>query len=130
MLKSRSVTEKDRTKIQDWINQDLDHAGHCAADFWLPAKEPDGTIRVAFEDALGTALFVRGEKVLRLHIQFPPEKWRNAKSLIQFIPMIEADARKHGFTQIIWESTSESLIKFTEQFGYRRSQSEIVKDLL
>ncbi len=129
MLKSRSVTEKDRTKIEHWISLDPDHAGHCEPEFWLPGEAPDGIVRVAFEDALGPSLFVRGEKCLRLHIQFPPEKWRNAKSLVQFIPMIEADARKHGFTQIIWESTSESLINFTEQFGYRRSQSEVVKDL-
>jgi len=129
MLRQRSVTEQDRTQLESWINADSDHAGRCTPEFWLPAEKPDGTIRVVMEDALGPALFVRGEKVLRLHIQFPPEKWRNAKSLIQFIPMIEADARKHGFTQIIWESTSKDLIKFTERFGYRRSQNEIVKDL-
>jgi len=85
---------------------------------------------MTMEDALGPSMFIRGEKVLRLHIQFPPEKWRNAKSLIKFIPAIEADARKHGFTQIIWDSTSEDLISFAERFGYRRSQSEIMKDLL
>ena len=129
MLKSRSVTEKDRTKLEEWIAADSDHAGRCKPEFWLPSEQPDGTIRVAFDDALGAALFVRGEKVLRLHIQFPPEKWRNAKSLVQLIPRIEDDARKHGFTQIIWESTSEALIKFTEPFGYRRSLNEIVKNL-
>jgi hypothetical protein len=129
MLKQRSVTEQDRTKLEEWIAADPDHKDRCKADFWLPAKEPDGIARIAMEDALGAALFVRAEKCLRLHIQFPPEKWRNAKSLIKFIPMIEADARKHGFSQIIWESTSDKLIQFTEQFGYRRSQNEIVKDL-
>lgn len=129
MFKSRSVTEKDRTKLAEWIAVDLDHAKTCTPDFWLPAEKPDGTIRVAFDDTLGTALFVRGEKILRLHIQFPPEKWRNSKSLIKFIPIIEADARKHGFTQIIWESTSPGLIQFTEKFGYHRSPNEIVKTL-
>jgi hypothetical protein len=129
MLKSRSVTEQDRTKLEEWILADPDHSRKSKPDFWLPAEKPDGTARLVMEDALGPALFVRGEKVLRLHIQFPPEKWRNAKSLVQFIPLIEADARKHGFTEIIWESVSEPLIKFTEQFGYHRSPNEIVKSL-
>ena len=129
MLKSRSVTQEDRTKLAEWIAADPDHAKTCTPEFWLPAEKPDGIARTVMEDALGTSLFVRAEKVLRLHIQFPPEKWRNAKSLVQFIPMIEADAKKHGFTEIIWDSTSEGLIKFAEQFGYRRSQNEEVKNL-
>ena len=41
----------------------------------------------------------------------------------------EEDARKHGFKQIIWDSVSPDLIKFTERFGYRTSPNEVVKDL-
>jgi len=123
MLKQRSVSEQDRTKIEQWIQADDDHRGKCKPDFWLETKK--GVACRKF----GESLFVRAENVLRLHIQFSPDKFSNAKALLEFIPQIEESARNHGYTQIIWDSTSEPLIKFAERFGYRRSQSEIVKDL-
>jgi hypothetical protein len=129
VLKKRSVSEHDRTLVETFISKDADHAGRCNADFWLPAKEKDSTARFVMEDALGPCLFVRGENVLRLHIQFSDSKMRNGRALIDFIPMIEEDARKHGFKQIIWDSVSPDLIKFTERFGYRTSPNEVVKDL-
>jgi hypothetical protein len=129
MLTKRSVSEQDRTLIETFISKDADHAGRCKADFWLPALEKDNTARFVMEDALGPVLFCRGENVLRLHIQFSDSKMRNGRALVDFIPQIESDARKHGFKQIIWESSSTDLIRFSERFGYRRSETEIVKDL-
>jgi hypothetical protein len=129
MLKKRSVSEHDRETLNKYIAADSDHAGRCNADFWLPAKEKDSTARFVMEDSLGPTIYCRGENVLRLHIQFCDSKMRNARALTEFIPLIEADARKHGFTQIIWDSVSPDLIRFAERFGYRKSEHEILKDL-
>lgn len=129
MLKQRSAVAEDRAILDDFIYQDEDHQGRVIADFWLPAKEKDSTARFVAEDSVGPVMFVRGENVLRLHIQFSASKLRNARALAEFIPMIEKDAKKHGFTQIIFDSVAEPLIKFSEKFGYRRSQCEVIKDL-
>lgn len=127
-MKTRPLNENDKSLLEKWITLDNDHAGKTNVDFWLPKEN---TTCFVTEDDIGAVFYVRGETALRLHIQFGPEteKRRIAKVLTHFIPMIESEARKKGYRQIIWESTSTSLIKFAKAFGYRASPNEIVKDL-
>lgn len=124
----RQLNENDKFLLEKWIALDNDHAGKTNVDFWLPQKH---TASFATEDDMGAVFYVRGETCMRLHIQFPPEteKRRIIKVLLKFIPWIEEQARQKGYKQIIWESTSDSLIEFTKHFGYRVSPNEIVKDL-
>ena len=127
MLKSRSVTPQDRTKLEAWIEADPDHAGRCKPEFWL---EPENRVRqFAIQDEHGDLFFVRAENVLRLHIQFCPDKTRTAKGISEFTPTIAAGAKKEGYKQIIFESVFQPLIHFLNKRGFRASKDEFVMDL-
>ena len=127
MIRYRKTVEADRERLTADIAADPDHAGKSTPDFWLPRLH---TECFTVEDPAEAIFSVRAESILRLHIQFPAgQKMRVARALLEFIPKIEHDAKTKGYTQIIWESTSEGLINFVSRFGYRRSQNEIVKDL-
>ena len=130
MLKQRSVSEQDRTKIEQWIQADDDHRGKCKPDFWIPSGEPH-VIHFCVRDEQGDIFFVRGEMVLRLHIQFAPpsERKRLAKAIDEFTPIIAAGAKKQGYKQIIFESMVEPLIRFLHARGFRSSKDEQVRDL-
>jgi hypothetical protein len=128
MLKQRSVSEQDRTKLDEWIQADPDHAGRCKADFWLPSDE----LRVRkfmVQDEHGDIFCVRAENILRLHIQFAPDKKRTAVAISEFTPIIAHGAKKEGYKQLIFESVFEPLIKFLEKRGFRSSPAEQVYDL-
>jgi hypothetical protein len=129
MLRSREVTEADRSQIEQWIQSDEDHRGRCKADFWLTPE--DGVKLFAVEDALGTIFYVRGENLLRLHIQFAPEseRRRTAKAVDEFTSLIAAGAKKSHYKQLIYESVVQPLIKFLEKRGFHSSPAEQVYDL-
>jgi hypothetical protein len=129
MLRSREVTESDRSQIEQWISVDADHRGRCNADFWL--KPETGVKLFAIEDALGPIFYVRGESLLRLHIQFAPEseRRRTARAVDEFTGLIAAGAKKNNYKQLIFESVVEPLIAFLSKRGFRASKNEFVMDL-
>ena len=129
MLRYREVSETDRSQISDWIAADEDHRNKCDADFWL-AKEP-GVKLFAVEDSCGTIFYVRGESLLRLHIQFAPDqKVRTAKAIDEFTELISAGAKKQNYKQLIFESTVAPLVRFLNKRGFRKSENEYVRDLV
>jgi hypothetical protein len=128
MLKQRSVSEQDRTKLEEWIKADPDHAGRCKADFWLPSDE-SRVRKFMVQDEHGDLFFVRAENILRLHIQFCPDKIRTAKGISEFTPLIAHGAKKEGYKQLIFESVFEPLIHFLNKRGFRASKDEQVMDL-
>ena len=96
----------------------------------MPGENSDGVQYFAvLDDNEKPYFFVRAETLLRLHIQFGPDKMRNAKGLLRFLPKIAEDAKARGHKQIIYDSVVRTLIKFTKMFGYHPSPNEIVKDL-
>ena len=108
---------------------DTDHSGRCKADFWL---KPEPNIKLfVIEDSIGPIFYVRGENLLRLHIQFAPEseKRRLAKAIDEFTPLIAAGAKKTHYKQLIFESTVKPLIEFLAKRGFRSSKDEQVYDL-
>lgn len=125
-LKYRKINENDAFLIEKWIALDPDHSS-CRKEFFTKS-DPGRSECFAVEDATGVIMYVKAENAIRLHIQFGPEKHRTAKALMKFIPSIE-QLVKNRCTQLIWDSVSESLIKFTERFGYRRSPNEIIKTI-
>lgn len=129
MIWSRVVSEADRSQIEQWILADPDHKGRCSADFWL--KPEEGIKQFAIEDALGTIFYVRGENLLRLHIQFAPasERRRTAKAIDEFTPLIASGAKKNHYKQLIFESVVSPLIKFLEKRGFHSSPAEQVYDI-
>lgn len=129
MIRSREVSEADREQLEKWIQADPDHSGRCNADFWL--KPEDGVKLFAIEDSLGTIFYVRGENLLRLHIQFAPpsERRRLAKAIEEFTPLIASGAKKSHYKQLIFESIVKPLVDFLGKRGFRSSPAEQVYDL-
>jgi hypothetical protein len=127
MLKSRSVTEKDRTKLEEWIAADPDHAGRCKPEFWLA---PENKVRqFMIQDEQGDLFCVRAENILRLHIQFSPDRKRTAKAIEEFTPTIASGAKREGYKQLIFESVFQPLIHFLNKRGFRASKDEFIYDL-
>lgn len=128
MLKYRPVTEQDREKLAEWIKVDSDHAGKCDPDFWI--KPDDGVKLFAVQDEQGDVFFVRGENVLRLHIQFCPvtERKRLTRAIDEFTVKIARDARQN-YKQLIFESVFKPLIRFLGKRGFIPSPDEFVKNL-
>jgi hypothetical protein len=126
-MKYRPTAPADREQLAEWISQDEDHKDKNNPEFWLPQ---DRTNCFAGEDDSGPVFYVRGESVLRLHLQFAPKsEWRRlARTIDQFAEQIRKDASKN-YRQIIFESTSPGLIKFLSKRGYRNSPNEYVIDL-
>ena len=128
MLRVREVSESDRAQISDWIEKDADHKDKCDADFWL--KSAPGLKLFAIEDSCGTIFYVRGESLLRLHIQFAPDqKVRTAKAIDEFTELIAAGAKKQNYKQIIFESVFAPLVRFLNKRGFRKSENEYVRNL-
>lgn len=124
----RKLIPNDRFLLEKLIAIDSDHANKSTVDFWT--QEVPGKVQsFAVEDTKGPIFYVKSENLARLHMQFDPrEKFRTAKALAWFIPNIQASL-KGSYRQIIFESTSEDLIRFAERFGYYRSINEVIKDL-
>ncbi len=127
MIKIRKINENDPFLIEKWINMDSQHAGKSNVDFWLPQ---DRTNCFVVEDEIGAIFYVRGENVLRLHIQFAPptETERTRNALNEFSLHIKS-AAKPNYRQIIFESTFAPLIIYLEKRGYRASHNEYLVDL-
>lgn len=115
-----------REQIAEWIEKDPDHAGRVDAGFFLPSPN---TECFAVEDSKGPVFFCRAENVLRLHIQFCPDRRRTAIAVDEFTKWIRGNAASRGYKQIIFESVFSPLIKFLEKRGFRSSPEEIVSDL-
>jgi hypothetical protein len=127
LIKFRPTSEQDKELIADWIERDPDHRGRCSADFWLPG-DPD-IEQYVVEDEEGPVMFVRAEKLMRLHVQFSPNRIRVAPAIDEFTPWISNEAKKRGYKQLIFESVFKPLIRFLGKRGFRSSPNEQVKDL-
>jgi hypothetical protein len=128
MLKSRSVTEQDRIKLEQWIAADPDHVGRGNPDFWI--KSEPHVRQFVMQDSCGDIFFVRAENVLRLHIQFAPDqKIRTARAIDEFTPLIAVGAKKEHYKQLIFESVFQPLIGFLEKRGFHSSPAEQVMEL-
>jgi len=126
MLKFRPTNEQDRALIAEWIEADPDHKGRCNADFWLSHDKAE---QFAVEDEQGTVFFVRSEDLLRLHIQFSPDRKRTAKAIDEFTPMIAEQAGRERYKQLIFESVFKPLIRFLKKRGFHSSPDEYVYDI-
>lgn len=132
MITSRKTSPQDAAQIAAWVAADPDHAGRVSANFFLPSENPSDTKAFFYtiEDALGPVFYVRGENVLRLHVQFAPnQKRRTPPALDEFISSISEGAKKLGYKQIIYDSVFQPLIQFLERRGFKPSPQEQVKFL-
>lgn len=115
-----------RDQIAEWIEKDPDHAGRVDAGFFLPSPN---TECFAVEDSKGPVFYVRAENVLRLHIQFCPERRRTVVAVDEFTKWIQNNARSRGYKQVIFDSVFQPIIKFLGKRGFYSSPDEQVMDL-
>jgi hypothetical protein len=122
----RPTVSSDLPTIAEWIEADNDHRG-MDPNFWIiPGVENFESFVVENPKPV---FAVRVEKVMRIHIQFGPRSRNMIVAIDEFTAQIKSAARRQGFSQIIFESTSEPLIRFLEKRGFRKSQNEVLIDL-
>jgi len=131
MIKSRKTSDSDASQIAAWIAADPQDSGATKADFFLPSENTVAkNFLYAIEDEQGPIFYVRGENVLRLHIQFAPnERRRTAAAVAEFAETMAQGAKKLGYSELIFESVYRPLINFLHKRGFRESTTEHIMDL-
>lgn len=122
--KIRPITEEDKILLAESISKDEYHKDNTDADFFYEY----GSICNVYEDKTGPVMFVRGTQALRLDIQFinNENKRRNVAMMMQGFPTLAKQAKEAGFTEIIFNSTSELLRSFCiKYFGFEVSGDEL-----
>jgi hypothetical protein len=125
MITSRQIEPCDRDILRNSLAHDDSHAGTDPEFFYAP-----GSVCNVYEDELGTVLFCRGAKALRLDIQFVfnEDFARNRNMLLNGFPQLEAKAKASGFTELIFFSNSPLLVRFcTQKLGFRAVAGELRK---
>ena len=124
MIKFVPAIETDLPQIQEWIDKDEDHQNRMGAEWWLTGS--DCVIAFCVDDDLGPTMYVRMDKegeLARMHTQFAPQdevpKKRLIASLLEGFPRLAKIMKVMLFKGIVFESTSESLVKFMSTLGFK-----------
>lgn len=121
MVKFRPVSESDRSEIETWIVLDDHHRGRLTADKFL-VPGPQHAI-YAVGDEQGTVMYVRQEaegSKTRMWVQFCPDRKRIMETMRQGFPLVKQDAKKRGFTAVVFDTSSPSLARFVvKELGFR-----------
>ena len=126
-MKFRPIDESERKTVASWIAEDQDHSGKVTSDYWV--SPPDTVQTWAVDDDEGTLFYVRAENILRLHIQFPPEKTKRlVRGISEFSEQMQVIAGAKSYKQIIFDSVSKTLIRFLEKRGFKHSPNEYISE--
>jgi len=114
----RPLTDDDRELLQTWIDHEPDHKDNTP-DFYF---EPH-TKSVLYQDEEGPVFAVRYSSTLRIDIEFSDDAGKNRirKALKEGFPAVAEQAKSQGFKQIVFSSTSKTLIAFCRLLGFRPS---------
>jgi hypothetical protein len=113
----RKPTEADLARFKECLAADEYHKEQDA-DSWAAAP---GEL-MTFFDTKGNRVWVRIEKVLRVSIQHDPETSRKALVAILYkgFSWLQGQARKEGFSEVIYQSRAPRLIAFLAKvFGFK-----------
>ena len=124
-MKLSPTTEKDIPTITDWIAADPDHRDDQTDPEWYLTGY--GALAFHVADDNGPLFFVRLDiegNMLRLVTQFAPESEVSKNRLVTAllstgIPAIIKFAKRKEYRGIVFESTTESLIKFMDKQGFK-----------
>lgn len=114
-MKLRKATEDDKPWINTIIAKEPTH--QHTADFYFEAGTEAHIIE---DDGKPVLVFRLNAKVVRVDIDFDPEqKLNTAKALNSYFPLVKNAAKLKGLKQMIFDSNSESLIRFCgNHFGF------------
>lgn len=116
MIEGRVINEDDIIDLEISLSNDEYHKGTTAEFFYAP-----GTACTVYSDENGPIMFLRGTKALRVDIQFidNDDRARNAKVLIEGFDKFCENARNNGFTELVFNTTSNLLEEFCKsKLGY------------
>ncbi len=125
MISSRQIEPADRDTLSSSLARDDSHVNTDPGFFYA-----HGSVCNVYEDDLGTVLFCRGAKALRLDVQFVfnEDFTRNRNMLLKGFPELEAKAKAAGFTEVIFFSNSPLLTRFcVQKLGFRPIAGELRK---
>jgi len=114
----RQATEEDFARFKWCLSQDDAHREQDAED-WRSAPGEFMT----FYDQRGNRVWVRIERVMRISIQHDPNVSKQATSKILYrgSRWLMGEARKKGFTELIFESRAPRLVQFFKTLlGFQR----------
>jgi hypothetical protein len=111
----RTLTENDEDMLSEWIAAEPDHAGNTVAFYSTP-----GTKSVLYSDEEGPVCVVRYSSSLRLDMEFNPtvSKDRIKEAMKSQLPEIAEQAKSQGFSELVFDSIAQPLIKFCEKLGF------------
>jgi hypothetical protein len=118
----RSVNPSDQPILAKWIANDPAHAGVLTPEFFM-SDQAQCLVYEAF-DGLNhhPALYIRLEPVtpvlIRAFVQFPDDR-RNGRHLMGAFQIVKDTLAKAGFTHLVFDSVSPTLIRFcTRRLGF------------
>lgn len=124
MVNFTPTTLDDQPQIAEWLLLDSSKSFEAASPgWWLTGT--DCVVAFCLSDASGPTMYVRMDRespFARMHTVFAPEsqveKKRLVLSLLEGFPQLVAVMGTGGFKGIVFESTSESLVKFMSHLGF------------
>jgi hypothetical protein len=112
----RPVEDSDREMIAGWIAREPSHSQSTPEFYFEP-----GTKSVLYSDDAGPVLVVRYSTAIRCDVDFNKDagKDRIRRVLKEEFPGVAEQAKSQGFIEIVYNSTSKTLIAFTRLLGFR-----------
>lgn len=127
MVTDRWLETTDLPLLAVALARDEHHVG-TEVEFFT---DPSAVCKV-YSDEDGPILFARAAKTLRLDLQYVDnaDKKRNMRAMLEGFDKLAANAKEHGFSEIIFQSSSPLLVKFCKKmFGFVESHGELRKVL-
>lgn len=122
MIQLRKPTEQDIERFKECLAADEYHKDQDP-DVWI--KEPGELM--TFFDKHNNRVWVRIEKVLRVHVQHDPAT-PDSKQVFLFhkaFAWLQGMARISGFSEVLFKSTAQPLIAFfMKRFGFAATKDE------
>jgi hypothetical protein len=128
VIKFVTTIADDQPQIDEWMKADPYHFKNvdaAARGWWLTGAE-GSMLAGGINDESGPVLYYRFDKegdLARMHCQFPPpeqvEKRRIAQAISDALVVVGVKFQQDGLKGIIYESTSESLIRFMNKLGFK-----------
>lgn len=112
----RPVTNDDREMLETWIASEPTHENNDFEFYQAPK-----TKTVVYEDSEGPVFVARFSSALRIDMDFNPEasKERIRAMIASEFPGVARNAKEQGFSEIVFDSVSKTLIAFLRAFGFK-----------
>jgi len=130
VIEFRRLTESDKPILAEWIASDPEHAGLTPEFFYANDR-----LAMVLEAERGPGLYLRLDPescgTVRLHIQFGPDRRYSAITLRDGWPIFkERVLLSKKVVRLVFESTSNALIRFCQRFGFQKIEGSNDFELL